>query len=941
MKFPCRLLKYSAFLLTCGILTLSASAVDDYMVIDVSAGYGQSYPVSYYDSLPLPVTDDSYKTDKIVLKKISAGSFIMGSPTNEVGRPQINPNEDLHQVTLTQDYYMGVYEITEYQWSKVKYFSSFTMKPAVDSTVKMDNILTLADSFIALVNSGADLGALSVDLPSEAQWEYACRAGTQTSYSYGSDVNQLQDYAWYFGYDGSVHEVGLKTPNPWGLYDMHGNAAEFCRDAYNANLETNAVTDPEYVSGAGDRVEKSGAYDRQAADNRSAFRNSVGNGGTYRTGFRICVTLPPPPPTYDLTVVNGSGDGSYTNAHMQEIVADAPPQWFEFDQWTGAVANVDDIYAPTTTITIVAADVTVGATYKPVMFDIAVSNGTAAVYSATNGQIVAIYADPPPSETNIFYRWEGDVAGVADISVMTTTVTIAGADVDLTAVYRDAPYTLTVNGGTGGEGYHFEGEVVQISAAAPGQYHTFWWTGDTSTLADPEAWNTSLIMPGNNAEVTATYPDIKYNLIVVNGTGSGSYTNGERVAVNTLQPPSDLHLFDRWSGDSAYLDNFMMESTVFTIHAADALIAPLYKPVAAVQGEYMVANLIYSGSRIDVSYMDAIPAGGWDNTYKDTKMAFKRIMPGTYQMGTGSVPDEDIHTVTLTEAFYIGVFEVTQGQWDNVVGGFPADYTGTGRDYHPVENISYDDIRGATNGRDWPSDADVDASSFVGVMRTKTGSDGFDLPTEAQWEYACRAGTTGDWYVDSSEVFDVAVVSVYGQDPLENSAEVGSLAPNNWGLYDTHGNVFEWCLDWFHGTGLGTAPQIDPVGYINPNTGIYYNQRLKRGGSFELVANPVSKSGWRGGQITNGDSFHTGFRMINAVGVPHTLTIVDSKVNTGGTFYYRAKIGISAVDKPPQTFDHWGVEPEGAFAGALFNANDRDTIITMPGQTITVRAYYR
>jgi hypothetical protein len=83
--------------------------------------------------------------------------------------------------------------------------------------------------------------------------------------------------------------------------------------------------------------------------------------------------------------------------------------------------------------------------------------------------------------------------------------------------------------------------------------------------------------------------------------------------------------------------------------------------------------------------------------------------------------------------------------------------------------------------------------------------------------------------------------------------------------------------------------------------------------------------------------------MMKAAGVPHTLTIVDGKINNGGPFYYhyRAKIGISAADKPLQTFDYWGVEPAGAFAGALFNANDRDTVITMPAQTITVRAYYK
>jgi hypothetical protein len=240
----------------------------------------------------------------------------------------------------------------------------------------------------------------------------------------------------------------------------------------------------------------------------------------------------------------------------------------------------------------------------------------------------------------------------------------------------------------------------------------------------------------------------------------------------------------------------------------------------------------------------------------------------------------------------------------------------------------------------------VDEASFVGVIRTKTGSDGFDLPTEAQWEYACRAGTSGGWYVPDSDVFDVAVVSVFGQPALSNTFTVATLEPNAWGLYDTHGNVFEWCLDWFHGPGLGTGSQTDPLGPTNPHTYStpypnYPYNRVIRGGSYEFVASPVSKAGYRAGQNDSVGHPHTGFRMMKWIGPPHTLTVVDGKVNTGGTFYYRAKIAVSAVDKPTQTFDHWRVEPEGAFAGPLFDAKARDTIVTMPRQSITISAQYR
>ncbi|MFO7937585.1 MAG: SUMF1/EgtB/PvdO family nonheme iron enzyme [Kiritimatiellia bacterium] len=949
MKKLCGFLKFGLpLLLMWGVFAFSVHAADEYLVIDISEGDNEDYPVTYYDTLPAAVTDDAYKTTNIVLKLIRAGTFMMGSPVSETGR---DDDEDLHQVTLTQDFYMGVFEITEFQWSKIKFYETWTKEPAVNTYVTMEHIKENKQSFIKKLSRGVSLNDLEVDLPTEAQWEYACRAGTDTAYSFGSDVTDLRDYAWYEDYDNSLHEVGTKNPNPWGLYDMHGNAAEFCQDAYNSNLGTNAVTDPLYdesgtedydESGTKKYVEKSGVYNKSASDNRSAYRHSVDKGGSNTTGFRICVAPPPPPPTYELTVVSGSGGGSYTNGHVQQIIADAPPAWYEFDQWTGTVA---DASAPTTTVTIGTADITVGATYKACTYDISVSNGTASASVATNAQVVTIYADPPATETNVFYRWEGDVATVADISAMTTTVTVAGDDVTLTAVYRDAPYYLTVNNGTGA-GYHFEGEVVSITATAPEALHTFWWDGDNTSVADPEAWNTTLIMPGADITITATYPDIKYTLTVVNGYGSGSYVDGTEVNVSPKTPPSDMHVFDQWSGDTPGLQSFLTEATVFTIDGADALIEPHYKPVAAVQGDYMVVDL--TGSPYEITYMDAPPAGGWNNDYKDYLMPFRRVLSGTYMMGAGTVDNEDEHQVTLTEAFYIGVFEVTQGQWKKVKGSYPlAGYTDSNRAYHPVENVTFDEIRGNYfDGYNWPMDDNVASNSFLGVMRRETGSDGFNLPTEAQWEYACRAGSTGDFYGDPLES-----IAVYSWNSDEHTAEVGSMIPNAWGLYDTLGNVFEWTLDWFRGHGLGTEAQIDPVGPDEPDkTGPLNNwySRVIRGGAYISLNygtfQPL-KTATRGVQMTTTNQTFTGFRLIKNVGVPHTLTIVGGKVNNGGPFCYpyRARIAISAEEPAGQNqiFDYWKVEPEGVFAGPLFDASSRDTIISMPADDIIVSAQYK
>ena len=301
-------------------------------------------------------------------------------------------------------------------------------------------------------------------------------------------------------------------------------------------------------------------------------------------------------------------------------------------------------------------------------------------------------------------------------------------------------------------------------------------------------------------------------------------------------------------------------------------------------GLYLVIDL--SGGKdaasYPISYLGAEPQGGWTDEYKTTKLVLRRIQPGTFTMGcetteVGYTGYEAVpHEVTISQPFYIGVFEVTQKQYELVTGNNPSNYKG---DMRPVEYVSWNTIRGNSSTYNWPSSFNVDASTFMGKLRAKTSITTLDLPTEAVWEYACRAGTTTALNSGknlTSQYQDSAMDEVgrYGYNNgyqggskdgkggySDHHTTVGSYLPNAWGLYDMHGNVWEWTLDWYQARNSFTsAAVVDPVGPASSSA------RVLRGGGWGGNARYCRSAYRYYGDPSYRNYGHGGFRLCCSTG---------------------------------------------------------------------------
>jgi formylglycine-generating enzyme required for sulfatase activity len=217
-------------------------------------------------------------------------------------------------------------------------------------------------------------------------------------------------------------------------------------------------------------------------------------------------------------------------------------------------------------------------------------------------------------------------------------------------------------------------------------------------------------------------------------------------------------------------------------------------------------------------------------------MEFILIPAGTFQMGSNYGDDDEkpIHEVTISQSFYMGKFEVTQKQWKAVMGNNPSKVKG---DELPVEQVSWNDVQ-----------------EFIKKLNQKEGWNRYRLPTEAEWEYAARAESNKKWHFGDDER-QLGEYAWYSANSNSQTHPVGKKKPNLFGLYDIHGNVWEWVQDLYGNDYYDNSPKTDPTG---SSSGSF---RVIRSGGWNGDAG-YARSANRNYIIPRSRSGNIGFRLV-------------------------------------------------------------------------------
>ncbi len=723
-------------------------------------------------------------TDKLNLEMIwiNPDTFTMGSPTGELGRKD---NETQHQVTLTWEYWVGKYEVTQAQYEAVMGSKPDAFDGSKHGTgddfpiyyVSRDEALEFCKQLTEREKAAGRLPAgYEYSLPTEAQWEYACRAGTTKALNNDHDLtsttscSSMDQVGWYKHNSGNnVHPThGAREPNAWGIYDMHGNVWEWVLDWY-GDYPTSAVIDPTGAatgSESSDRILRGGAMNQDAENCRSAMRSRHSSSASDDSGFRVA-----------LVVVSPEDVDPKTRDTEYPTPDNLSYQWYKDGEKPTPVGTNAASY------TIKSVEKSDAGSYYVV-----VDNGL--------GSTISDKAVLTVIEKSLAYSYntETHTATVVGIGEKAGTTEVV---IPETVKYEGTVYTVTGIGNGA-----FMGDEDLINATIPNSV-----TSIGSNAFKECSGLTGIIIHAGVTSIGDGAFETCSSLTAVYFEGNAPKT-GENVFTDT---PAVIYYEP---GTTGWTDPWCDKQTVMI---ADSRPKILKQPESqtVVEDE----SVTFSVTAENSNYL-IVPLGS------GVTMEMVWVDPGTFNMGSpedelGRFKDEAQHEVTLTHGFWIGRYEVTQAQYDAQMGSNRSKFKGADL---PVEHVSW-----------------YDATNFCARLTAHEKSAGrlpegysYTLPTEAQWEYACRAGTktalnSGKDLSNVNECSEMDEVGWYQYNSNNTTHQVGQKLPNAWGLYDMHGNVREWCWDWYENDYPLTVP-VDPVG---PGVGEY---RVLRGGDWDKTA---------------------------------------------------------------------------------------------------------
>jgi formylglycine-generating enzyme required for sulfatase activity len=732
--------------------------------------------------------EGSFKTSVnsvgIELVEIPAGTFRIGKKNGGRG----------HDVTLTSSFSLGKTEVTQKQWQQVMGTTPWD-KSAMESNEDVPACcmtwLDATDFCQKLTERERSSGGLPAGeqyrLPTEAEWEYACRAGTTTAYSFGDEEPKLGDFAWFSGNaDGKVHPAGTKKPNPWGLYDMHGNVFEWCSD-YHAEKQASGV-DPVGPAGGSNRVYRGGSCCHAPVNCRSAVRGFCDPstpGGLL--GFRVARGRPLLYASIeDRKIDKVDNEAMLPKLRLKIVTNSVGIELLEIPAGKNEMGdNRHALGAVTLTrpYWLGKTEVTRGQ-WQRVM--------TTKPWGSTAGESDA---DLPAVDIS----WED----ATDFCQKLTQLERVSGALPAGEQYRlptQAEWEYACRAGTTTQ-YSFGDDASRLGEFA-------WYSGNANRLPHP---------------VGEKLPN-PWGLYDMHG--------------NVCESCSDWYGLHDLRGD----DPAGPPEATFRNPRGGSFVSGKESCCSGYHGDSLVRTSTGGGLGFRVARGPSMtPQLPLRTVVNSIGIELVEIPAGKFEMGDNRC---GVAAVVLTRPFWMGKTEVTHAQWQRVMGTTPWGGPAVGETADlPAVFLNWDG-------------AEMFCKKLTGLERRNgklKANEIYRLPTEAEWEYACRAGTTTAFSFGSAES-ELGAFAWFSGNAEGTAHPVGVKQPNPWGLYDMHGNAWEWCSDWYADKLTGGH---DPLG---PPEGA---KRVLRGGSWESRPSDCMPA-VRGRDIESRRNSSLGFRLVQS-----------------------------------------------------------------------------